>query len=437
MTARMADATLRFSGSLEELSDAMERELFDRSVDVDPEIASATRTIIGRVKATGDSALRELAMELDGVALERIEVPRSAIDEALTSITDELRETFERAAANIRKAHEPQLPSESSVEVEPGVFISRRPDPLKRIGAYAPGGTAAYASSVLMTVIPARVAGVDEIILCSPARSDGNPAREILAAAAIAGVDRVFAVGGAGAIAAMAFGTRSIPRVDRIVGPGNAYVAEAKSQLASRVGIDCPAGPSELLIIADSSASPYVVAREAVAQAEHDPRAVVGIVIVGASSDEILSALRVTADSQPRRQIVAEALRTRGFVIDVATTVEALQIAARFAPEHLLIVTRDAEVIAAEVRGAGAVFVGASSSVAFGDYITGANHALPTAGLARANSGLSILDFVRWTSVQRVTKSAAKRLAGPAGVFARAEGLPGHAAAAEYWGITR
>jgi histidinol dehydrogenase len=288
-----------------------------------------------------------------------------------------------------------------------------------------------------MTAIPARVAGVDEIILCSPAGKNGAPASEIMAAAAIAGVDRVFAVGGAGAIAAMAFGTDSIPRVDRIVGPGNAYVAEAKSQLASHVGIDCVAGPSELLIIADSSASPYVIAREAIAQAEHDPRAVVGIITVGTISDEILWALKVTADSQPRQRIVANALRTRGFIIQVDSADEAQELATRFAPEHLLIVTRNAEAVAAGVRGAGAIFLGASSSVAFGDYITGGNHVLPTGGLARAYSGLSTLDFVRWTSIQRVTKDAAKRLAGSTGVFARAEGLPGHAAAAEYWGIAR
>ena len=437
MTPQIVDTMLRFSGRVDELGDDLQRELFDRSTDADREIETVTRDIIERVKTTGDDALRALAEQFDGVNLEEIEVPRAAIRDALESISDELREALEHAAGNIRKVHEAQLPAETIVEVEPGVFVSRRPDPLKRVGAYAPGGTAAYASSVLMTVIPARVAGVDEIILCSPAGKDGAPAREIMAAASIAEIDRVFAVGGAGAIAAMAFGTGSIPRVDRIVGPGNAYVAEAKCQLASHVGIDCPAGPSELLIIADSSASPYVVAREAIAQAEHDARAVVGIITVGSITDEILSALKVTADSQPRRRIVGNALRTRGFAIEVDTSDEAMELATRFAPEHLLIVTRDADAIAAGVRGAGAVFLGASSSVAFGDYITGANHVLPTGGLGRAYSGLSTLDFVRWTSVQRVTKDAAERLAGPTGVFARAEGLPGHAATAEYWGIAR
>jgi histidinol dehydrogenase len=437
MTAQITDTVLRFSGRLNELSDDMQRELFDRSRDVDPEIASVTRDIIERVKATGDDALRALARQFDDVGLEEIEVPRAAVRDACDSLSDELREALERAARNIRQVHEAQMPSGITVEVEPGVTVSRRPDALKRVGAYAPGGTAAYASSVLMTAIPARVAGVDEIILCSPAGKNGAPASEIMAAAAIAGVDRVFAVGGAGAIAAMAFGTDSIPRVDRIVGPGNAYVAEAKSQLASHVGIDCVAGPSELLIIADSSASPYVIAREAIAQAEHDPRAVVGIITVGTISDEVLWALKVTADSQPRQRIVANALRTRGFIIQVDSADEAQELATRFAPEHLLIVTRNAEAVAAGVRGAGAIFLGASSSVAFGDYITGGNHVLPTGGLARAYSGLSTLDFVRWTSIQRVTKDAAKRLAGSTGVFARAEGLPGHAAAAEYWGIAR
>ena len=347
MTAQIIDTMLRFSGRLEELSDDMQRELFDRRANADPEIASATRDIIERVKETGDDALRALAEQFDGVSLENIEVPRSVIREARDSIDDQLREALEHAAANIRKVHEAQLPVESAVEVERGVFVSRRPDPLNRVGAYAPGGTAAYASSVLMTVIPARAAGVDEIILCSPAGKDGTPAREIMAAAAIAGVDRLFAVGGAGAIAAMAFGTASIPRADRIVGPGNAYVAEAKSQLASYVGIDCPAGPSELLIIADSSVSAYVVAREAIAQAEHDERAVVGIITIGKCEDDILPALRITADSQPRRGIVSEALRTRGFMIQVDTSDEAVRLATRFAPEHLLIVSRDADAIAA------------------------------------------------------------------------------------------
>jgi histidinol dehydrogenase len=437
MTAQIIDTMLRFSGRLEELTDAMQRELFDRSTDADPEITPVTREIIQRVKTGGDDALRELAEQFDGVSLKEIEVPRAAIRKALDSIGSELRDALEHAAANIRKVHEAQLPLETTVEVEPGVFVSRRPNPLKRAGAYAPGGTAAYASSVLMTAIPARVAGVDEVILCSPAGKEGAPAREIMAAAMIAEVDRVFAVGGAGAIAAMTFGTRSIPRADRIVGPGNAYVAEAKSQLAAFVGIDCPAGPSELMIIADRSASAYVVAREAIAQAEHDARAVIGIITVGNADNDILPALRITADSQPRRRIVAEALRGRGFMIHVDTPDAAIQLATRFAPEHLLILTRDADVIAAGVRGAGAVFLGASSSVAFGDYITGANHVLPTGGLGRAYSGLSTLDFVRWTSIQRVTKEAARRLAAPTGVFARAEGLPGHAATAEYWGIAR
>ena len=437
MTAQIVDTMLRFSGRLEELNDDMRRELFDRRADGDPGITAATRDIIARVKSIGDDALRAFAKQFDGVDLEEIEVPRAAIREACDSIGADLRDALERAAKNIRKVHEAQVPSEIVVEVEPGVFVSRRPDPLKRVGAYAPGGTAAYASSVLMTAIPARVAGVNEIILCSPPGKDGIPAREVIAAAGIAEVDRVFAVGGAGAIAAMAFGTDSIPRVDLIVGPGNAYVAEAKSQVSSQVGIDCPAGPSELLIIADSSASPYVVAREAIAQAEHDARAVVGIVTLGGIGSEVLAALRVIADSPSRRRIVTEALRTRGFLIEVDTSLEAMKLATSFAPEHLLVVTQDADAIASGVTGAGAVFIGASSSVAFGDYITGANHVLPTGGLGRSYSGLSTLDFLRWTTVQRVERSAAKQLAAPTGVLARAEGLPGHAAAAEYWGTTR
>lgn len=434
MTASATEIELRFSGKLADMSDELRRELLDRTATPDDRIASATREIIARVRADGDNALREFARTFDKVELEEVEVPRSAMREAYESISDDLREALNRAAANIRKVHEAQLPSETSVEVEPGVVVSRRPDPLERVGIYAPGGTAAYASSVLMAAVPARVAGVSEIILCSPPAQSGLPPREVLAAAEIADVDRVFAIGGAGAIAAMALGTETVPRVDRVVGPGNAYVAEAKIQLTSQVGIDCPAGPSELMVIADDTVSAYVVARESIAQAEHDVRAMVVIVAVGADANEIQSALRVTADSQQRREIILEALRTRGFLIEVDSSDDAARLATKFAPEHLLIATRDAEVVAAKVKGAGAVFIGAPSSVAFGDYITGGNHVLPTGGLGRAYSGLSTLDFIRWTSVQRVTKEGARSLAGATGTLARAEGLPGHAATAEYWG---
>jgi histidinol dehydrogenase len=320
-------------------------------------------------------------------------------------------------------------------ESEPGILVGRRPDPLGRVGVYAPGGRAAYPSSVLMGIVPARVAGVGEIILCSPPdRATAQPAEVVLAAAALAGADRVFALGGAGAIAAMAFGTPSVPRVDRIVGPGNAYVAEAKLQVASAVAIDSPAGPSELLVLCDGSADAALVAREMLAQAEHDPlAAVVAITTSDQLARRIVAELSEQLPSQPRATIAAEALAGQGAVLVVSDLDEGISSANAYAAEHLLLLVTEPETVLGGLRTAGTVFVGASSSVAFGDYLTGANHVLPTGGLARSYSGLSTLDFVRWTTWQRVSPAAAARLADDVATFADAEGLAGHAAAARAW----
>jgi histidinol dehydrogenase len=285
-----------------------------------------------------------------------------------------------------------------------------------------------------MGAVPARVAGVGEVILCSPPGPHGAPSDVVLAAAEMAEVDRVFAVGGAGAVAAMAYGTASVPRVDRIVGPGNAYVAEAKLQVSGVVAIDSPAGPSELLVIADASADADDVAREMLAQAEHDPRACAVAIAVGRDvARRIEDALARALPEQPRRDIITEALATRGAVLWTDAMDAAVALANAYAAEHLLLAVADAPGVLARLRGAGTVFLGASSSVAFGDYMTGANHVLPTGGLARSYSGLSTLDFVRWTTYQRVSEEAAARLADDVGAFADSEGLPGHAAAARAW----
>ncbi|HXD22755.1 MAG TPA: histidinol dehydrogenase, partial [Gemmatimonadaceae bacterium] len=254
------------------------RALFDRSTSTDPGIRDRTAAILARVRSEGDAALRAFAQEFDGVALESLDVPRRAWRRALTALDPALRGALERAAENIRAAHDAFRPRPQSFTTADGVVITRRPDPLDRVGVYAPGGRATYPSSLLMGVVPAKVAGVREVIVCSPPARDGLPTPVLLAAAAIAGADRVFAVGGAGAIAAMAWGTETIPRADRIVGPGNAYVAEAKLQVSGAAAIDAPAGPSELLVIADDSANADVVAREMIAQAEHDPLAAVVLV---------------------------------------------------------------------------------------------------------------------------------------------------------------
>ena len=440
-TGAVNEARLRWTGACAGLTPADQRELFDRTSTIDAAVGERTASIVARVRNEGDDALRALAHELDGVDLDTLEVPRARWRSALDALSPALRAALERSAENVRRVHRAFRPTAQETESEPGIVVGRRPDPLGVVGVYAPGGRAAYPSSVLMGIVPARVAGVGEIVLCSPpSRETGAPSDVVLAAAALAGADRVFALGGAGAIAAMAYGTRSVPRVDRIVGPGNAYVAEAKLQVSSVVAIDSPAGPSELLVVCDDSADPALVAREMLAQAEHDPLAAVAAVTVSeGGARAIVDALATQVAAQPRAEICRAALAGQGAVLYTDSIDESIAFANAYAAEHLLLVVEQPDEVLGRLRNAGTVFVGASASVAFGDYMTGANHVLPTGGLARSYSGLSTLDFVRWTTYQRVTADAAARLADDVGVFADAEGLPGHALTARAWraGATR
>jgi histidinol dehydrogenase len=442
VSAATTAVVLRARGALAALDVDTRRALVDRASTTDPTVRSRVAAIIEQVRARGDAALLEFARDFDKVTLTALEVPRAEWDAALASLDAGLRRSLERAAKNIAAVHTAFRPTETVCSPEAGITVGRRPDPLQRVGIYAPGGRAAYPSSLLMGAIPARVAGVQEVIVCSPPGPDGRPSPVVLAAAALAGVDRVFALGGAGAIAALALGTDRVPRVDRIMGPGNAYVAEAKLQLVSSVAIDSPAGPSELLVLADDSADADAIAREMMAQAEHDPDAAVVTVLAGDSprvvalAEAVVASLDAQLATAPRADVVRSSLAARGGVVTVPTLAEGIAFANAWAAEHLLLVVRDderAETLAA-LRSAGTVFVGASSSVAYGDYMTGANHVLPTAGAGRSYSGLSTLDFVRWTTWQEVTPDAAARLAEDVGRFADAEGLPAHAAAARAWG---
>jgi len=408
--------------------------LMSRCASLDASVPATTAKILNEVKSRGDVALSEMARDFDGVEMAAFEVARPFWREALDSLDRRLVKSMERSIRNLESVQRAFLPEASETSPEPGIAVGRRPDPIDRVGIYAPGGRAAYPSSVLMGAVPARVAGVRELILCSPPGPSGLPSAVVLAAAELAGVDRVFALGGAGAIGAMAYGTETVPNVDRIVGPGNAYVAEAKLQVAGVVAIDSPAGPSELLVIADASSDPDVITREALAQAEHDPRAVVVIVAVGQNvADRIVERLVSAFPSQMRRNVIEESLRTRGAVLCAADMNEAIAFSNSFAPEHLLLAVANARALLSRCRNAGTIFVGERSSVAFGDYMTGANHVLPTGGLARSYSGLSVLDFMRWTTYQVVDPAAAKSLSEDVGVFADAEGLPAHAAAARQW----
>jgi histidinol dehydrogenase len=454
-TARVADIApliLRARGAFDALDADTRRAVTDRATSLEAMVRTRTAAIVDRVRARGDVALREMAREFDAIESLEIEVPRAHWERALYALDPALRQALERAHRNIATVHAAFLPQETRVSPEPGIVVGRRPDALQRVGVYAPGGRAAYPSSLLMGAVPARVAGVHEVIVCSPPGLDGLPSPVVLAAAALANVDRVFAVGGAGAIAAMAIGTDTIPRVDRIVGPGNAYVAAAKLQVVSDVTIDSPAGPSELLVLVDADGEAAtdsfgdarelaaVVAREMLAQAEHDPDAAVIAVLCGgaaavALAQAVEASLSALVDSSTRSDVVRAALAARGAIVTVPSLEQGVTVANAWAAEHLLLLVseRQRTQTLAALRSAGTIFVGASSSVAFGDYMTGANHVLPTAGAGRCYSGLSTLDFVRWTTWQEVTPDAAARLADDVGVFADAEMLPAHAAAARAW----
>lgn len=441
-TDEVKPLVLRARGHFDALNATDARAICDRSSSLDPTIGMRTAGIINAVRERGDDALREMALSFDGASLSEIEVPRAEWNVALMALEPTLRASLERAVTNIAAVHRAFLPTESIATPEPGITVGRRPDPLPRVGVYAPGGRAAYPSSLFMGAIPARVAGVKEVIVCSPPGADGRVSSIVLAAAALANVDRVFAVGGAGAIAAMALGTASVPRVDRIVGPGNAYVAEAKMQLSSQVTIDAPAGPSEILVLADDRADAATIAREMLAQAEHDPDTAVIAVVCGINANRVAEEaerqLSTLVSATPREAIAREALSTRGAIVTTETLSRGVEIANAWAAEHLLLLVQHelrAPTLAA-LQGAGTVFIGDSSSVAFGDYMTGANHVLPTAGAARRYSGLSTLDFVRWTTWQEVTPAAANALSSDVARFADAEGLPAHAAAARAWNVS-
>jgi len=424
-------------GRLVELSTAQVTSLLDRRPPDEPEVREKVTRILLQVRARGDKALRDMARRFDGVELAEIEVPRTRWDAALDGIDAQVRSALERAIRNLTAFHRAQLPADLEVEVEPGVRVGRRSGPLAAVGVYAPGGRASYPSSVLMGVVPARVAGVGEVVVCSPPGRDGTPPDAVLAAAALAGASRVFSLGGAGAVAALAYGTASVPRCDAVVGPGNRWVLEAKRQVAGDVRIDCPAGPSELLVLADGSADAQLIATELMAQAEHDPDA--AVVLVATSGElvaAVASALARRIAAAPRGEVIEAALEARGALLIANSLKDGVAFANRYSPEHLLVLTEHAAVDAEGVRTAGTIFLGPSSSIAFGDYMTGANHVLPTGGASRSFSGLSALDFLRWWTCQEVTSAGARALAEDTALLAEAEGLPGHAAAARLRGST-
>jgi histidinol dehydrogenase len=381
------------------------------------------RGIIADVRKRGDAAVRAYTKKFDGVAPSEYAVSAKCLDSIPRDQADALRMAHER----IRAFHERQLQRSWDFTDADGTRLGQQVSALERVGLYVPGGKAAYPSSVLMNAVPAKVAGVRELIMTSP-----NPNPLVLAAAALAGVDRVIGIGGAQAIAALAYGTKSIPRVDKIVGPGNAYVAEAKRQVFGEVGIDMVAGPSEILVIADGSANPDWVAMDLFSQAEHDESAQA---ILLSPKETYLNAVAGSIvkllGEMPRRRVIEASLKSRGALILTRNLDEACAVANRIAPEHLELVVEDPEAWLPKLTRAGAVFLGPWSSEAIGDYCAGPNHVLPTAGTARFSSPLGVYDFQKRTSVIGVSERSAARLGRVAATLAEGEGLSAHAKAAQ------
>ena len=398
-------------------------------LEIDPALAETVRGILQRVFVEGDDVLFELAQKFDGADLRgSLMVTDAEFDVADAATPPELRQALDELIERLRDLHARQLPPEWWDERD-GVRFGEIVRPLQSVGCYVPGGRATYPSSVAMTVVPAVVAGVEEIVLCTPPRADGTVAPAVLYAARRAGATYVAKTGGAQAIGAMAYGTESVPRVDRIVGPGNAYVTEAKRQVAGTVGIDGLAGPTELAIVADASADPAMAALDLIAQAEHDPEARCCFISPDRGLIERVDGTLIEAlATAGRREIVDAAMRYTRTVL-VRDLAQAAEVVNDVAAEHLQLLLSDPETFLKDVRNAGAIFMGASTAVPFGDYGVASNHVLPTAGTSRFTSGLRASDYVTVSSVVQMTADAARRYAPGASAIARAEGLVGHARA--------
>ena len=397
--------------------------LLDRSTTPSAAVEDAVRAILADVRTRGDDAVRAYTERFDQRAPgpHGYEVERSHWHRRADEVDPAVRGALERAAARIRAFHEHQVEHDLEV-VADGVRLGLRSTPLERVGLYVPGGTARYPSSVLMTALPARVAGVGEIVMVTP-----GPSAETLLAARIAGVDRVFEIGGAQAVAALAYGTATIPRVDKIVGPGNQWVAAAKRQVYGEVDIDSVAGPSEVLIIADGGADPAWVAADLLAQAEHDTEARCVLVTTSAALAAAVDAeLERQLATLPRAAIARAALERHGAALIVGTLDEAVAFANRYAPEHLELQCEDARALAGRLHAAGAIFVGKWASEAAGDYLAGANHVLPTGGAARYASPLGVYDFRKRTSIVEYDEAAAAAHAADIAILAAVEGLDAH-----------
>lgn len=400
--------------------------IFNRSPAI-ADVAKTVSEIIDDVRKRKDAALREYSLRFDKSELASLEVGEDEIERAFEETDPELIEIMKESAANIKKFHEKQVRGDFVITDRQGIVLGQKVIPIEKVGLYVPGGSASYPSSVLMNCIPAKIAGASEIVITTPSH-EGKVSPVILAAAKIAGADKIFKIGGAQAIAALAYGTESVPKVDKIVGPGNAYVAEAKKQVFGEVAIDMIAGPSEILIIADSTCDPAVLAADMLSQAEHDRLASAVLVtdseeIAKRTSDQ----LEIQIPTLPRADIARESIDNNGKIIITSSIGEAVTVSNSIAPEHLEICTDNPFDYLSLIRNAGSVFLGKNSPEALGDYFAGPNHTLPTSGTARFSSPLSVDDFVKKTSFTYYTSEALSAQAEKIAKFAHAEGLDAHA----------
>lgn len=409
-----------------------EADFLNRKIDDYAEYEPAVKEIIARVRAEGDSALRFYADKFDGGAPASFELSEEDKKAALARVSEEYKDMLKRAADNIREFHERQKREGFSYTRPDGTVLGQKFTPIEKAGIYVPGGTASYPSTVLMNAIPAKVAGVKEIVMATPPSRGGRIRAEIVAAADVAGVDRIFLIGGAGAIAALAFGTESVPRVDKITGPGNIYVALAKKAVFGTVGIDMVAGPSEILVIADESADAATVAADLLSQAEHDRLASAVLVTTSETlahevSDEVERQLKLL----PREEIARASVENCGKIIVADSIDDAVKVSNAIAPEHLELCVKEPFEVLERVTAAGSVFLGANTPEAAGDYFAGPNHTLPTSGSARFSSPLSVDDFVKKSSFICYTKEGFESAIDDIVMFAESEGLTAHARSAE------
>ncbi|ELZ16667.1 bifunctional histidinal dehydrogenase/ histidinol dehydrogenase [Haloterrigena salina JCM 13891] len=410
---------------LADLGPADRTAFFDRDAGIDA-ISDDVREIVDRVHEEGDVAVREFTSEFDGVELGNIDIT-DACGRAYEDLEDDVREAIETAADNVREFHEAQLPEDWRREFGPGRELGRRFRPIERVGVYVPGGSAAYPSSAIMGVVPAVVAGVDHVAVVTPPADELNPVT--LAAIHVAGADAVYSVGGAQAIAGLAYGTETITRVQKIVGPGNKWVTAAKAAVRGDVEIDFLAGPSEVVVVADETADPDLVAAELVAQAEHDPNAsVVAVTDDADTADAVAAAVNEQTAVREREDVIRGALENDASGVLLARSMsEAILFTEEYAPEHLSIIAGDEESILERIDSAGSVFLGPNTPVAAGDYASGTNHVLPTNGGARVTGGLSIETFLRSTTVQRLSAEGLTDIGDTITTLADAEGLEAHA----------